>query len=75
MVELESKIAELSVKDAPKQKKGSKNAGRAGAPPKEDPKFIEHRNRIFDELYKKQQEEIARKYSSIPMAAVKVSHN
>ncbi|KAJ2401684.1 threonyl-tRNA synthetase [Coemansia sp. RSA 2559] len=67
MSELEAQTAKLSVSDAkpaakvakPKKVKGS--VGPAAASLSEPPEFIEHRNRIFDELYKKQQEENAQK--------------
>ncbi|KAJ1732818.1 threonyl-tRNA synthetase, partial [Coemansia biformis] len=42
--------------DKPKKAKGA-----APAPQVERPEFIEHRNRIFDELFQKQQQEIAGK--------------
>ncbi|KAI9505467.1 threonyl-tRNA synthetase [Coemansia sp. RSA 1358] len=52
MSELEAQAAKLSLNDAAPAAKPKKT---------ERPEFIEHRNRIFDELYKKQQEEIAQK--------------
>ncbi|KAJ2155877.1 threonyl-tRNA synthetase [Coemansia sp. RSA 552] len=70
MAALEAQTASLSLQDtAPaeaagnakgKGKKG-KGGGNAPALQAERPEFIEHRNRIFDELYAKQQEEIAQK--------------
>ncbi|KAJ1962086.1 threonyl-tRNA synthetase [Dipsacomyces acuminosporus] len=64
MADIEAKTAKLSLNDSkpvkaekPKKTKG----GDAAASLTEPPEFIEHRNRIFDELYKKQQEEIAQK--------------
>ncbi|KAJ2780927.1 threonyl-tRNA synthetase [Coemansia javaensis] len=56
MPELEAQAAALSLSDAtPAKPKAAKVTSLA-----EPPAFVEHRNRIFDELYQKQQEEAAR---------------
>ncbi|KAJ2471050.1 threonyl-tRNA synthetase [Coemansia sp. RSA 2322] len=58
MSELEAQAASLSLNETkPKKTKGCAAAAQA-----DRPEFIEHRNRIFDELFQKQQEAIARKY-------------
>ncbi|KAJ2553191.1 threonyl-tRNA synthetase [Coemansia sp. RSA 1933] len=49
----------LLLEAKPKKAKGS--AGPSAASLSEPPEYIDHRNRIFDELYKKQQEENAQK--------------
>ncbi|KAJ2810577.1 hypothetical protein H4S07_002589, partial [Coemansia furcata] len=55
MSEIEAQVAGISLEANPKAK-----GGEAATPSlAEPPAFIEHRNRIFDELYQKQQEEIA----------------
>ncbi|KAJ2777630.1 threonyl-tRNA synthetase [Coemansia interrupta] len=66
MSELEAQTANISLGDkaAPPAKaaKPKKNKGAEAAAPLADrPEFIEHRNRIFDELFQKQKEEIANK--------------
>ncbi|KAJ1648419.1 threonyl-tRNA synthetase [Coemansia asiatica] len=64
--ELEAQTANITINEpaAPvnassksKKSKGSETA----APQVDRPEFIEHRNRIFDELFQKQKEEIAKK--------------
>ncbi|KAJ2745305.1 threonyl-tRNA synthetase [Coemansia sp. BCRC 34301] len=60
MSEIEAQVASLSLSKAkPKKAKGSEAASTASLA--EPPAYIEHRIRIFDELYQKQQEEIAQK--------------
>ncbi|KAJ2587127.1 threonyl-tRNA synthetase, partial [Coemansia sp. RSA 1804] len=67
MSELAAQAAKLSVNDtAPKPSGKPKKAkeggsGTSAASLTEPPAYIEHRNRIFDKLYKQQQEDIARK--------------
>ncbi|KAJ1723955.1 threonyl-tRNA synthetase [Coemansia erecta] len=66
MSELEAQTANISLEEkaAPpaKMAKPKKNkGGDAAAPLADRPEFIEHRNRIFDELFQKQKEEIANK--------------
>ncbi|KAJ2793201.1 hypothetical protein H4R21_005989, partial [Coemansia helicoidea] len=58
MSQLAAQTAALSLSDAAPAKP-KKTKGAAPAPLAERPEFIEHRNRIFDELYEKQQQEIA----------------
>ncbi|KAJ2722449.1 hypothetical protein GGI07_003284 [Coemansia sp. Benny D115] len=72
MSELEAQTAKLSVNEAAapaaaapapaKPAKAKKAKGGDATPQVDRPEFIEHRNRIFDELFQKQKEEIARKY-------------
>ncbi|KAJ2492845.1 hypothetical protein GGI11_009052, partial [Coemansia sp. RSA 2049] len=65
MSELVDKAARLSVNDiAPKPTRKPKKANEGGsgtsaASLTEPPAYIKHRNDIFEELYQKQQEEIA----------------
>ncbi|KAJ2820167.1 hypothetical protein IWW50_005165, partial [Coemansia erecta] len=60
MAALAEQAAKLVLNDNAAVKGGkAKKGGEAPAPQMERPEFIEHRNRIFDELYQKQQEEIA----------------
>ncbi|KAJ2227130.1 threonyl-tRNA synthetase, partial [Coemansia sp. RSA 485] len=67
--ELEAQTANISLNEnsapAPSPAKASKpkkgKGGDAAAPQVDRPEFIEHRNRIFDELFQKQKEEIASK--------------
>ncbi|PIA15012.1 cytoplasmic threonine-tRNA ligase Trs1 [Coemansia reversa NRRL 1564] len=64
MSQLAEQTAALSLNDKDKGDKSKKTKGSGNAPlaPQlERPEFIEHRNRIFDELYQKQQQEIAQK--------------
>ncbi|KAJ2080181.1 threonyl-tRNA synthetase [Coemansia sp. RSA 988] len=63
MSQLVEQAASLSLNDKGKADKPKKTKGSDGAPAPqiERPEFIEHRNRIFDELYQKQQQEIAQK--------------
>ncbi|KAJ2610075.1 threonyl-tRNA synthetase [Coemansia sp. RSA 1365] len=64
MSQLAEQTAALSLNDKNKGDKPKKTKGSGNAPPApqlERPEFIEHRNRIFDELYQKQQQEIAQK--------------
>ncbi|KAJ2892951.1 threonyl-tRNA synthetase [Coemansia aciculifera] len=60
MSEIEAQVANISLSEAkPKKAKGGEAA--AASSLAEPPAFIEQRIRIFDELYQKQQEEIAQK--------------
>ncbi|KAI8320317.1 YIL078Wp-like protein [Martensiomyces pterosporus] len=66
MADIAAQTAELSLNDnkpakADKPKKAKGGDAAAAASLTDRPEFIEHRNRIFDELYKKQQEEVAQK--------------
>ncbi|KAJ2018462.1 threonyl-tRNA synthetase [Coemansia sp. S16] len=64
MSEIEAQVANLSLKETkPKEAKPKKAKGGEAATSSlaEPPAFIEHRNRIFDELFQKQKEEIAQK--------------
>ncbi|KAI7833586.1 threonyl-tRNA synthetase [Kickxella alabastrina] len=72
MSSLEDKTAKIALNDtdatpapAPAPTKVSKpkkaKPGNAATPQADRPEFIEHRNRIFDELFQKQKDEIAQK--------------
>ncbi|KAJ1872803.1 threonyl-tRNA synthetase [Coemansia sp. RSA 990] len=61
MADIVERAAKLSLNDQKPAKGNKKGSDAAPAPSMERPEFIEHRNRIFDELFQKQQEEIANK--------------
>ncbi|KAJ1942346.1 hypothetical protein EC988_006517, partial [Linderina pennispora] len=59
MSDLAQKTADMSINDKQAKQAKKPKAGNAPAPQIDRPEFIEHRNRIFDELYAKQQQEVA----------------
>ncbi|KAJ2841869.1 threonyl-tRNA synthetase, partial [Coemansia brasiliensis] len=61
MAAIAEQAAKLSLNDQKPAKGNKKDSSAALVPQMERPEFIEHRNRIFDELFQKQQEEIANK--------------
>ncbi|KAJ2204204.1 hypothetical protein EV180_007442, partial [Coemansia sp. RSA 518] len=60
MAELAEQTAKLALNDKAPAKAGkAKKGSGAPAPQIERPEFIEHRNRIFEELYQIQQDKVA----------------